>query len=50
VKTGLPYAFDYEYTDVVRLAQAQEAAAKPNVAQPVPPAVPAVPPAKPAVK
>jgi hypothetical protein len=49
VKTGLPYAFDYEYTDVVRLAQAQEAAAKPNVAQPVPPAVPAVPPAVPAV-
>lgn len=50
VKTGLPYAFDYEYTDVVRLAQAQEAAAKPNVAQPVPPAVPAVAPAKPTVK
>ena len=50
VKTGLPYAFDYEYTDVVRLAQAQAAAAKPNVAQPVPPAVPAVAPAKPAVK
>lgn len=48
VKTGLPYAFDYEYTDVVRLAQAQAAAAKPNAAQPV--AVPAVAPAKPTVK
>jgi hypothetical protein len=48
VKTGLPYAFDYEYTDVVRLAAAQAAAAKPNAAQPV--AVPAVSPPKPAGK
>jgi hypothetical protein len=48
VKTGLPYAFDYEYTDVVRLAEGQSAAAKPNAAQPA--AVPAVSPPKPPVK
>jgi len=48
VKTGLPYAFDYEYTDVVRLAQAQAAEVKPNATQPV--AVPAVAPPKPPVK
>ena len=39
VKTGQPYAFDYDYTDVVRMAQAAEA--KRTALQPV--AVPAVP-------
>jgi hypothetical protein len=41
VKSGLPYAFDYDYTDVVRLAQAAEA--KRNALQPVTPPVPAAP-------
>jgi len=39
VKTGQPYAFDYDYTDVVRMAQAAEV--KRNTVPPV--AVPAVP-------
>jgi hypothetical protein len=41
VKSGLPYAFDYDYTDVVRMAQAAEA--KRNALQPVTPPVPAAP-------
>ena len=41
VKTGQPYAFDYDYTDVVRMAQAAEA--KRNALQPAVMPVPAVP-------
>jgi hypothetical protein len=41
VKSGLPYAFDYDYTDVVRMAQAAEA--KRNALQPVTVPVPAAP-------
>ncbi|MEY3583332.1 MAG: hypothetical protein RJA48_415 [Verrucomicrobiota bacterium] len=41
VKTGQPYAFDYDYTDVVRMAQAAEA--KRNALQPGTVPVPAVP-------
>lgn len=41
VKTGQPYAFDYDYTDVVRMAQAAEA--KRNALHPAVMPVPAVP-------
>ncbi|MCX6919037.1 MAG: hypothetical protein NTX41_07045 [Verrucomicrobia bacterium] len=41
VKAGQPYAFDYDYTDVVRMAQAAEA--KRNALQPAVMPVPAVP-------